>query len=826
MNDTRTNGRAMIRGLLMGTTALALSALAAPQAMAQDAAPAGGLEDIVVTARKRQESVQDVPVSVTAITAAQAQKMDLTNLEKLSALTPQLSIGRAASGSGAQLTLRGIGSNISSIAIEQSVATVVDGVYYGQGRIINEGFFDLGRAEVLKGPQALFFGKNATAGVISITTAQPTQETEIMGRAGYEFNAQQIYGEVVASGGLSDTLSARIALRGAKMSDGLFKGVGQARSWDMRDTSSGGATSPTAVWTRYTAEAGATDEGAKELMGRLTLKWEPTSDFTATLQLGASYSKVDDPAFNNLVYACPRGGTSQTELGYVCSKKFQFSHTRYPKEVAEILPYAGKDGRLYNKYKSWYVTNTMNYDMEDISFTWVNNYNWNRNQWAGDSDYTAANRLTAVNGVQRYVTNTFATENTRYYAYSSEFRALTSYDGPVNVMAGLYYQKSRRDFNQWVGTGGRENSQAEAQYRYVFYSKDGDTSGETLSPFGQVTWKVVPQVEIAAGVRYTHETRDSHYVMPYVNPEVRAIYPQNLPLVGDQTFNNWSPEATVTWKPSDDVTVYAAYKTAYKSGGFSISGTQTALGVFEFGPEKAKGFEGGIKTTLFDRQLRFNVGAYHYVYKDLQIDFFDSITFANITTNAGSAKTDGVEVDFQYAPNQVDGFELHGSVNYNDARYGNYISPCYAGQSAAMGCVANLFRPGVNGQQLAGVATSVAPKWTASLGASYETPISSDLKLGFSVDSRYSSSYLAAVTGNPISRQKKYANIDASVRLTTTNDKLEFAVIAKNLTDNYIVNGAADTPSTGGAALSGILADQRGYIASPRTIQAQITWRY
>ncbi len=828
MKKQHLSGSALQRGLLLGSTAMVMAAFVAPQAQAQDAgAQSGGLEDIVVTARKRQESVQDVPVSVTAITAVQAQKMDLTNLEKLSALTPQLSIGRAASGSGAQLTLRGIGSNISSIAIEQSVATVVDGVYYGQGRIINEGFFDLGRAEVLKGPQALFFGKNATAGVVSITTAQPTQETEIMGRAGYEFNAQQIYGEAVASGALSDTVSARLALRGAKMFDGLFKGVGQSRFWDMRDTSTGAASDPSAVWTRYTAAPGAADEGAKELIGRFTLKWEPTSDFTATLQFGASYSKYDDPAFNNLVYACPNAtGTSQTELGYVCSKKFQYSHTRYPEEVAEILPYAGKDGRLYNKYKSWYVTNTMNYDLEDISFTWVNNYNWNRNQWAGDSDYTAANRPTTINGVTRYVTNTFATENTRYYAYSSELRALTSYDGPVNVMAGLYYQKSRRDFDQWVGTGGRENSQAEAQYRYVFYSKDGDTTGETLSPFGQVTWKVVPQVEVAAGVRYTHETRDSNYVMPYVNPEVRAVYPQNLPLKGDQTFNNWSPEATITWQPSDDVTVYAAYKTAYKSGGFSISGTQTALGVFEFGPEKAKGFEGGIKTTLFDRQLRFNVGVYHYVYKDLQIDFFDSITFANITTNAGSAKTDGVEVDFQYAPNSVEGFEVHGSLNYNDARYGNYLSPCYAGQSAAMGCVPNGFRPGVNGQQLAGVSTSVAPKWTASLGVSYETPISDNLKLGLSLDSRYSSSYLAAVTGNPISRQKKYANIDASLRIGSADDKWELAVIGKNLTNNYIVNGAADTPSTGGAALSGILADQRGYIASPRTIQAQITWRY
>ena len=242
---------AALRSLLSVSVALALGSLSAPVAQAQEPGQQiGGIEDIVVTARKREESVQDVRVSVTAITGEQSQKMDLTSLEKLAVMTPQLSVGRAASGSGAQLTLRGIGSNISSMAIEQSVATVVDGVYYGHGRIINEGFFDLGRVELLKGPQALFFGKNATAGVISITTAQPTKETEFMARAGYEFKAQQVYAEAVGSGPLTDTLGLRVAVRGSDMSQGLFRNRATSRFMDMRDTSTGTATNPAAVWTR------------------------------------------------------------------------------------------------------------------------------------------------------------------------------------------------------------------------------------------------------------------------------------------------------------------------------------------------------------------------------------------------------------------------------------------------------------------------------------------------------------------------------------------------------------------------------------------------
>jgi len=167
----------------------------------------GGLTDIIVTARKRSESVQQVPVAVTAVSAEVIRNQDLTSIEKIAARTPSFSVGRASNGSGAQLTMRGIGSSSTSIGIEQSVATVVDGVYYGQGRIIQEGFFDLGRIEILKGPQALFFGKNATAGVISITTADPTNTPEFRSRAAYEIKAEQVLGEAIFSGPLSDTSS-------------------------------------------------------------------------------------------------------------------------------------------------------------------------------------------------------------------------------------------------------------------------------------------------------------------------------------------------------------------------------------------------------------------------------------------------------------------------------------------------------------------------------------------------------------------------------------------------------------------------------------------
>ncbi len=228
-------------GLLAASSLASLVLLANP-AIAQDqtgnavdpvenqdpnAAPAtrGGLSEIVVTARKRAESVQDVPVAVTAISEEAIATRDITSVEKIAAIAPQFNVGRASNGSGAQLTLRGIGSSSTSIGIEQSVAVVVDGAYYGQGRIIQEGFFDLERVEVLKGPQALFFGKNATAGVIAITSKSPEFVPEFNAKAGYEFAADQWRLEAGGSVPLSDQIAVRIAARYSKMNGGLYDNI-------------------------------------------------------------------------------------------------------------------------------------------------------------------------------------------------------------------------------------------------------------------------------------------------------------------------------------------------------------------------------------------------------------------------------------------------------------------------------------------------------------------------------------------------------------------------------------------------------------------------
>ncbi len=790
------------------------SAATVPQTGAEispgPAEPQGGLEDIIVTARKRAESVQNIPVAVTAYSPAQLQRYDISSIERVAAATPNLTVGRATTGSGAQITLRGIGTPASALGIESSTAVIVDGAYYGNGRILAEGFFDLGRIEVLKGPQALFFGKNATAGVISITSANPTDTFEGSTRVGYEFKAKQVYAEQILSSPLTETLGVRVAVRAAKMFGGFAKNLATPQTFTVTDTAGG------PVQTLTAAPADRLAPKFKDLNGRLTLQWKPTERLTNTLKVSGSYNSGNDGAFNNIVFACANG-FSTLQPTVPCRRDWKFYHNQMPPEIARDFPNARDSGELYTQYKSFTTTNNLEYALDNVTLTSVTNYQYQHNKWLTDSDY------------QQRPTQIYVGSREKWRAFSEEARAQTSYDGPVNAMLGVLYQKTKLFADQDVYSGNARVSTAPPQFQYVAFAKISTTDGETISPFGQVTFKPIETVELAGGVRYTHETKDSFFVHPFVRPG--QIYRQNQPITIKQTFDNWSPEATISWKPTANVNIYGGYKTGYKSGGFSNESSYTNFSVpsdLDFEEEKAKGFEGGIKTTLFDRQLRFDVALFSYKYTNLQVDFFEAQTFRFITTNAGSARTKGIEFNAEYAPRAVPGLSLRGALNYNKARYLSFIAPCVTGQTPAQGCVAqpNPYG-GTLAQDLSGRPTANAPKWTGALGASYEGDVGGGLKFGISSDARYSSSYNGSAFGNPIATQPKYVNLDASIYLRGEAG-WQVQLIGRNLTNRFVISGALDAPSTGSGTgtVAGRLADQRGYANDPRTVQLQLTVRY
>jgi iron complex outermembrane receptor protein len=803
--------------LLSWSLIVSSSALAQPATVATDTETAsGGLQEIVVTARKRTESAQDTPVAITAISAEQLNRYDINSLEQVAATTPELQISRTPTGSGAEIALRGIGSTFSSVGIEQSVAIDVDDVYYGSGHILNEGLFDTSQIEILKGPQALLYGKNATAGAISITTADPTDTFQAMARTGYEFESENEMVEGFVSAPITDTLGIRLAIHASDMFGGFYENRGATEVLPTYDVATGTTTDHIA------SPADRNTPQEKQVMGRLTLKWTPTDQLTARLKLSGDGDWTNNPGWNS-VPVCA-GATMELSPGTPCARNFYTYANNMPADIAATFPEGG-NGDLYNQYGSYSATATVDYNVPSFKITSITNFNHYHN--ANLSDWNGESPFTGVGG------GGWGTQLPRWGAFSTELRALSNFDDPFNTMFGLYYQNTKFKYNENVMFEGVENSAAPIGERYLADTKDSYTDGQTIAAYGQLLWKIMPTLDFDAGTRFTRETKDSSFIQPYANPALNPIiYIPNVAVTANQLWHNWSPEATLTWRPESSITAYVAYKTGYKSGGFSNSSTygeHTAPGGLAFNPETAHGFEGGVKSTWFDNQVLFNIIGYYYKYSDLQIDFWNSVQDAFVTTNAGAAKTKGVELESRWAPRALSAFSMRGTLNYNVARYSDFEGPCYTGQTAPQGC--SLLGPeGALFQNLDGRPTEDAPLWTASLGANYNYPFASGHVLGLSVDTRYSAAYNFSSVDDPLAKQGGYFYMDASARLMTHDDKWEVALVGKNLTNKFYFNTEWSTTNTGSGTGSpeprGEEADLVGFANLPRTIELQFTWRH
>lgn len=801
-----------LRKYLLSTASVGiLAAIPIHTAMAQDSVQPnqGGLADIVVTARKRTETSQNVPVAVTAISTAQLERYSMTSLERVAASTPQLVIGRSGHGSGASFTIRGIGAPPLSTGVEQDVAVVVDGTYYGQGRIINDGFFDLAGIEILKGPQALFFGKNATAGVISIKSADPSDNTEAMVRAGYEFRAQETYGEAYYSTPLTDTFGIRVAVRASKMFGHMLKNLSDPEPYTTFDLATG-------LPTTHPRTAASPDQpGDRQLSGRITMKWTPTDNFDATVKIFGTAFKNNGP--NGMtVPVCASGlATYQLEPNRAClGNRFVTSQGNAPAALGATRHFRG--GELYTDYKSWGVNAALNYSFDNATITSISNYNKNTAYVLVDDGGTNADTNLSIGA------NYFG-----FHAFSNETRVMTSFDGPLNVVLGGYYQNTDFEFNEVPHYFKIDNSAAPADIRYAMFDHVSSQKGETLSGYGQLIWKVVPAVEVTGGVRYSHETKDSLNSQPYVNPALAGLF-LAVTQTQDQTFSNWSPDVTVAWKPAPDINVYGSYKTAFKSGGYALSANLvvgSSPDQLSFDQETVKGFEGGIKTILFDRQLRFNVAAYTYGYDNLQLQYFNPVrlSFSVLTSDARSK---GIELDTEFAPRSIEGLTLNGSLNYNKTTYTRFVAPCFAGQSQAEGCTI-LTDPTDPRQDMRGKTLPSAPRWTASLGANYETAVSDGLLVALSTQARYSSRYNVSPLLSVNANQPRYVNLDSTLALKSADSRWELALIGKNLTNQFVKTSTNEIPGTGfGTGTTNARAgDAVVGINAPRTVQLQFTWK-
>lgn len=748
----------------------AMTSVAAYAQSSQGADPAAArddraLEEITVTARKQTESLMGVPVAVTAISAAQLQRAATTDLAAISQLAPQVVVGRSDSGSGASFSIRGIGTSFFDAGSEQSVSVNIDGIAAGRGNIITQGFFDLEQVEVMKGPQALFFGKNSPAGVISLHSVSPGNKLEGYVRAGYEIEARERYLEAAVGGPITDTLKGRIAIRGSKM-----------RGWLINTAV---PVNPNPFFGGATPGATHKGNGGEDLLGRITLVYQPTDNFTASLKVSAG--KHEDNGTAGQAVCDPAGGLTRPTVSGAPDPAGDCKYDKYYQNSA-INPAVvrnwdlARDGRPYTDTWSTLSSLTMDYDFGDLKLTSVTGFFKLKHRQALDFTYSSYGSVFIGLG-----------EDTRQW--SQELRLASDFDGPLNFTMGSYWEDGKRSsptnallfFAPDAATGKNHT-----------YESIANVNSQTLSAFGQMRWQITDQLELAGGVRYSKDKKDAVMGNVYANPFAPFLRPAGSFINGRFRDSNWSPEATLSWKPNSETLVYGAFKTGYKSGGFAnpslITGTQ-GLSDLSYGSETIKGFEAGLKSELFNRTARIELTVYSYKYNDLQVSYFDQSVFQYKMFNAPSSRIKGVELAGQWRP--VQGLTLKGAAAYNKAKYTNFPSfPCYTYQTRATGCTTGgVVGPGgiVTGgsQNLTGKGLSRAPNWVLNFGFDYEASLGNGLGIGLNADAAHTSQYDAGEDKAPVLHQKGYTLLNAGVRFFSENSGWELAFIGRNLTNKY-----------------------------------------
>lgn len=771
--------------------------LAHAQSSEGGAQPADGdVEEILVTARRQDESIIQAPVTITVVTGKALDTYNLTSVQEISTKVPNLVVYKAASGTNAGIFLRGVGSSSESAAFEQSVAINIDGVTSNVGRLIFGSYFDLKQVEVVKGPQSLYFGKSATAGVISLTSRDPTDDPEFMVQLGHEFEYDQDHVEVLASTPITSNLKVRLA--------GFYQDSPKLYESILPRTPAAGSTVRSA--NKYFGE--------ESLAGRLTLLWTPTNDITARLKALHSRYRSDGAiagfenicvdgtgrpqnsrragrVFTNIDDCKINGTTSVGDVNPAYLVKFPLANK------SDGKPYLNDDTTLVSLFLEFNLPNNLN-------LTTVTGYLDGHQQQMETTDFTTNG--TGPQGFDHY--NDVITQ---------ELRLASSWDGRFNFLAGVFYQHAEQKFYSSQNavnialTAGPDPVTGNS----FDWQKNQFVVGEVYSAFFAGYLDLFGDLKLSGGVRYTDETKDGMFTIPYMHSLLRApaFLPSGTVLDGLKfSDNNWSPELTLKWEPSPNVNAYVSYKTGFKSGGIDNSALPSSTltptnpdfpQFLIFKSERAKGGEAGLKMRTLGGALKFTSSVFQYYYKDLQVQqLIATGVFQFKTFNASEVRTRGVELEADWNT-PVDGLSLRGGAFYTDTRY-----------------TEDFFD--IRGDNLKGLRLALNAPYTGYAGVDYRGDLSSsgDASYSLSVDARYSDGYPLENRKLRLS-QDSFVTLNAAASVTVGNWQL--AVVGRNLTNELYLFSAQDRVGAVGGP-NGL--DRVATVSRGREVSASLSWRY
>lgn len=791
--DKIVNLNRALRFALLASTAVTCTPLLAQEATdAQQPADASVAEgEIIVTARRREETSIAAPIALTAIGGEELQRRNINTVDMLARAVPTLITSEATSSpQGGIVAIRGLSGVDANPFGDQAVSFNIDGVPVARSSVRRLGQMDLAQIEVLKGPQALFFGKNSPGGIISIRTADPTASLSAGLNAGYEVKADEVRLEGFVAGPISDTLGFRVAGYYSKM-----KGF-------VRNVAPTGGANVLVPFDRRVPNG-------EEYAIRGTLKWEPSDRFDARLKISYNDSDGSGSTDNLQFLNCPLGRPQGTPAAFAtpedCRADGRVTSTdNIGPNFAIADPRFGTETFL----KSDQILGglEMNYQLNDVlTLSSITGYYKASNSYVGNF---IANFQ--ENGIPQTFLPAFAALSIR--EMTQELRLTSDFDGPVNFMFGGLYQDSHAT-NQAVVYRNANAPIFSANYDYT-------QEGKAYSIFGQVMIELLPTLELSGGARYSNESKELTVFRSAIAASRNTLVDVDAPR--NARFNNLSPEATLTFRPNDNLTIYGSYKEGFLSGGFNATqptlnpvlngnGRYTSLVDLRYDQQLITGFEGGIKSAFLNGDLRTNLAVYSYETTGLQVAVLVGLN--QELRNAGAVRTKGVEFDFTYRT-PLDGLSLRGAVAYQDGKYTDYQATCYRGlPTPACRVQVNRFT-GQAGllQDLSGTQLVRAPDWSGNLGFDYISPEFSGLKVGLQGAFTFSDSFFTDVVSAPGGRQKSYELFDAGIRLMDADERWEIGLMGRNLGNTYYFTRSADNPLSGGApgGASTLLGDTVG----------------
>lgn len=729
------------------------------QAFAQEAAPtadASQIQEVVVTATRRAEAVQNIPIAVTVISGDQFRQTNFKNPIDLQYLSPSIQV--SASG-GIGFNVRGVGTNSFNLATEQTVGLSVDGVISGFVDDIGGDLSDAARVEVLRGPQGTQFGKNASGGLISITTKKPTFD-------GFHFDGRASYGE---HNDTNDSLRINVPL-----SDTLaFSLLGSYQSRD------GFIYNPVRKVTEGKQEQWA-------LKGKLL--WKPTDNFSI-------YTIVDyrfahwDPNFLSTYRALGAGSAFPpipTGLGIQAYGIVAGPENQQVGDAGDSFRHTGVGG----------ISTEINYNLGDYTLTSLTAFRaiWRPSYGTlGGTPIVFVEGPTIQNGAQ----------------WSEELRLTSPAGKRLEYVAGLYYyNRSMHSKGLFAGPFG---GSAPPGFQLSFSGGEDYSTFRVTSyaAFTDGTFHITDALRLIGGVRVGHDKAEaSQYTVPLpgVLPLFGAV---NGPSSGGTSATNYAFRIGPQLQLAPDVMAYATASRGYKG---PIALPVAGLAVRQIRPEIVNSYEAGLKSSFWDRKATVNIAVFLEKFKDFQTSVLDNTTVppSFVLGNAGGLKTQGIELETQFKP--VAGLTFSGNVTYQDAKFTDFKTQCFSvnapikeGTTTNPSGVGGCYTPpggGTGFTQAAGAPLSNASRWNYTLSASYEHEVG-DFVFDISANYIFRSKFYTN-GADPNTKIDGYGVAGLNMGLSPKSGRWRVGVFARNLFDQYYVS-AVETGIFDDGALTNVI---------------------